>query len=179
MDYQKPELWKDIVLKEKMLRLNWFRNNWNKTKQVNQVREKPGVKLPQIKQQKPAVKLPQIKQQQPEVKPTRTVVRKGLRINETPPVDVMRPVSRETRDVLYDGFTKEEGGRHKYLHLRKQMSPEDKYTYPITSNSQYGWGQGVMKQAYVPEHAVTGIIRHSFYRKSGIFPRCNATDIPG
>lgn len=140
MDSQKQEFWKEAILKEKIVRLNWFRDNWIKPKLVKKVGEKRGMKLPQINEP------------QREAKPLKTLTRDGAQVksrDEKVLIDVMRPVSGETRDVLYDGFSLEETGRYKYLLLRKQKDPEVKYLYPITSNWQYGWGLGKKQKHFL------------------------------
>lgn len=166
MDSQKQEFWKEAILKEKLLRLNWFRDNWTKhPKSLKKVGEKRRVKLPKIAEP------------QHDAKPAKQTLRdQGMKRDEKVSIDVMRPVSEQSRDVLYDGFSKEETGRYKYLLLRKRKDPEEKYPYPITNNWQYGWGLGDMNKAYVPMHALTAIVRESFFRKNGIFPLSSNSD---
>lgn len=167
MDSQKQEFWKEAILKEKIVRLNWFRDNWIKPKLVKKVGEKRGMKLPQINEP------------QREAKPVKTLTTEGAQVksrDEKVIIDVMRPVSGETRDVLYDGFSEEETGRYKYLLLRKRKDPEVKYLYPITSNWQYGWGLGDMNKTYVPMYAFNAIVKESFFRKNGVFPRSATSD---
>lgn len=132
MDSQKQDFWKEAILKENLLRLNWFRQNWVKHPKPP-VRERK-VKLP---------KVPEIAGEKSALSETTDVqVAKPKQLDNLSDINVMRPVSSETRTELYQGFSKEETGRYRYLLLRKRKNPEDKYLYPITSNWQYGWGLG-------------------------------------
>lgn len=142
MDPQKESVWKEAVLKENMIRLRWFQRNLkNKTcnQPVQTAGEKQrGVKLPKITQKpeqraKPSKTPP----------PTRPLRKKVVEEEEEATAyTVMRPPSRHTRQALYEGLSQEETGRHKYLLLRKDKSPEEKYLYPLTHNWLYGWGLG-------------------------------------
>ena len=55
------------------------------------------------------------------------------------PQSDMHPISKSEKDILFDGFSKDEKGRSKYLKMRKQYDPEEKYRYPQLSSWEYGW----------------------------------------
>ena len=55
------------------------------------------------------------------------------------PMSDMHPITRAEKDVLFDGFSKDEKGRSKYLKMRKKFDPEEKYRYPQLSSWEYGW----------------------------------------
>lgn len=133
MDTQRQDFWKEAIVRENLLRLNWFRHNW--------------VKHPKPPPKERRVKLPDVTKTHTETHPkssqsvaTECDVHKTKRVEVLS--DIMRPVSQETRNELYRGFSKEETGRYRYLLLRTRKNPEHKYSFPITSNLEYGWGLG-------------------------------------
>ncbi|CAF1589729.1 unnamed protein product [Rotaria magnacalcarata] len=82
----------------------------------------------------------------------------------------MYPVKKEEKDILFDGFSKEEKGRYKYLNLRKQVQPEHKFQYPVSSTMEYGWKLGETGQHFkAPTYARGKIVEESFYRRNGVF----------
>ncbi|XP_071764329.1 protein SPMIP1-like [Centroberyx gerrardi] len=167
MDPQMENFWKEAILKENMTRLKWFQHNWSKKTGNNAVQK--------VGERGMGVKLPKINAHQPErdTKPSTTAastVPQRKKMEEAAGWEVMRPPSGNTRQVLYEGLSKEETGPHKYLLLRKDKSPEEKYLYPITTNWLYGWGLGDVSKPCVPKHGRHIIVRESFYRKNGIFP---------
>ncbi|XP_075711224.1 protein SPMIP1 isoform X2 [Rhinoderma darwinii] len=56
----------------------------------------------------------------------------------------MKPVSPGTRSLLYQGTSKEEKGRHRYLKARNILGPEEKYCFPVTTSWDYGWRLGTI-----------------------------------
>lgn len=55
---------------------------------------------------------------------------------------LMRPVTPNTKDTLYKGFSKEGKGRQLYLQRRVLKGPDEKFDYPILSSWDYGWRLG-------------------------------------
>ncbi|XP_067111166.1 protein SPMIP1-like [Osmerus mordax] len=166
MDSHIQGFWRESILKENMLRLNWFRDNWTKYHNT-----------PKKVSAKARATLPQIAKPPHEGTPSLPTVKdRGQENNCNQTILPMRPVSGETRKVLYDGFSKEQTGRYKYLLMRKAKSPEEKYPYPLTSNCEYGWGLGDTTKAYVPMFALNAIVRDTFYRKNGTFPHSTLSD---
>ena len=51
----------------------------------------------------------------------------------------MHPITKAEKETLFDGFSKDEKGRSKYLKMRKKFDPEEKYRYPQLSSWEYGW----------------------------------------
>ncbi|KAL2091664.1 hypothetical protein ACEWY4_013927 [Coilia grayii] len=95
-------------------------------------------------------------------------------LSKTP---LMRPVTAETREVLYQGFYKEGKGRHLYLQRRVLKGPEEKFDHPILSSWDYGWRLGDYERKYTsPANGRSGIVRSTFYAKNGIFNIPSATD---
>jgi len=83
----------------------------------------------------------------------------------------MRPVSKDLKSKLYDGFTKEGKGRYQYLHDRYKASPEDKFQFPILNSWEYGWRLGdVVKKEDIkkPQYGRTKIVADTFYTRTGI-----------
>ncbi|MGH0140367.1 UNVERIFIED_CONTAM: hypothetical protein FKN15_042108 [Acipenser sinensis] len=157
MTSQRQDFWKEALLKETSIRLAWHRDIGKKyaktaTRRTHDIK----IKLPTI----PVIKKQEIKEKD---------VAEKLRLvqERKKPVDElveMRPVSAETKEVLYHGFSKDETGRHKYLQKRKLKKPEEKYTYPLTSNWAYGWDQGKICKVYTRHD-----ILHSGF-KEGMVP---------
>ena len=98
--------------------------------------------------------------------------RKGREIYE------MRDVKPETKELLYDGFTKEEKGRHDYLNNRKETIPEVKYTRPICSSWVYGWKLSDHVKPMKPTHARTKIVQDTFYTSNGVPDLPQTTIVP-
>ena len=82
--------------------------------------------------------------------------------------DIMHPVDNSVRGRLYNGITREGLGRHDYLKKRRELHPDDKYTYQLCSSWDYGWE---MPQENLPtaKHGRTRIVRDTFYKRYGIF----------
>lgn len=87
------------------------------------------------------------------------------------PTKDMRNPGPRTRDLLYDGFTKEGRGRYQYLQARYQCIPEVKYRFPLLSSWEYGWRlSDVMRvdEASKPAQGRTRIVADTFYTRTGI-----------
>lgn len=69
----------------------------------------------------------------------------GRSLSEAP---LMRPVSPQTKETLYRGFSKEGKGRSTYLKRRTQKLPEEKFDYPLLSSWEYGWRLGEKLTSY-------------------------------
>lgn len=83
----------------------------------------------------------------------------------------MRPPSAETRDMLYDGFTKEGKGRYQYLRKRYDTIPEKKFQFPILSSWDYGWClDDVIRKEDIkkPAHGRNRIVQDTFYTRTGV-----------
>ncbi|XP_064160252.1 protein SPMIP1 [Anguilla rostrata] len=90
---------------------------------------------------------------------------------------LMRPVSPQTKETLYQGFSKEGKGRHLYLRRRVQKGPEDKFDFPLLSSWEYGWRLGDYDRDYrSPANGRSGIVRNTFYARNGIFHFPSPTD---
>lgn len=82
----------------------------------------------------------------------------------------MKPVDTKTKDLLFDGISKEEKGRYQYLKARKSETPENKYDYPILSSFEYGWKLNELNTPFKSQrHGRSKIVEESFYRRNGIF----------
>lgn len=81
------------------------------------------------------------------------------------PLADMHPISKREKDVLFDGFSKEEKGRSEYLKMRKAADPEEKYRYPQLSSWEYGWNfKKITTPGIAPINARNRIVAESFYR---------------
>lgn len=118
-------------MKEAYTRLNWkmkygkdylTKFSSRKSKPVNPI-PAPKVTLP------PVVKAPE-KEESPMLR---------CLLSEAP---LMRPVSPQSRETLYNGLSEEGKGRSQYLKRRVQKMPEEKFDYPLLSSWEYGWRLG-------------------------------------
>ena len=101
------------------------------------------------------------------VKPTKS---RSESANDGPTRDMLNPGPR-TRELLYDGFTKEGRGRYQYLQARYQCIPEEKYHFPLLSSWEYGWRLGDVirvDEASKPAQGRTRIVADTFYTRTGI-----------
>lgn len=80
----------------------------------------------------------------------------------------MRPPNLRMKAKLYDGFTKEEKGRYRYLKERKHVIPEEKYHFPLVSSWEYGWKVGEEFQLRRPTFARTKLIQDSFFTRNNV-----------
>ncbi len=80
----------------------------------------------------------------------------------------MRPVSGNTRSLLYEGISHNEKGRYSYLQKRKLKLPEEKYEFPILTSCQYGWKILDFGMPKSSPFARTCVVRDTFFRPSGI-----------
>ncbi|KAL8585437.1 hypothetical protein ACOMHN_024598 [Nucella lapillus] len=98
----------------------------------------------------------------------------GAHPEQWPDVDAhreMRPVSPDTWQMLYDGFTKEEKGRYQYLRKRWNIIPEKKFAFPTLSSWDYGWRLGDhMKKEDItkPAFGRTRMLNDTFFTRNGI-----------
>ncbi|XP_035632902.1 protein ATP6V1FNB [Oncorhynchus keta] len=90
---------------------------------------------------------------------------------------LMREVTPQTKESLYQGFSKEGKGRSLYLHTRTQKGPEEKFDYPLLSSWDYGWRLGDYGRDYgSPANGRSGVVRNNFYARNGIFHFPSETD---
>ena len=85
----------------------------------------------------------------------------------------MHPITKAEKDILFDGFSKDEKGRSKYLRMRKKFDPEEKYRYPQLSSWEYGWNFKHIttpgKTQYTNQNGVV-TIKHYFGLNNQIVP---------
>ncbi|GFY61878.1 uncharacterized protein TNIN_183591 [Trichonephila inaurata madagascariensis] len=70
---------------------------------------------------------------------------------EQPP-SVMKPVNRESKQLLYHGISHDGEGRALYLSHRYKKTPMERYYFPIVSSWEYGWDYGQDEGFYCPKH---------------------------
>lgn len=184
MDTQQQNFWIENINKEAALRFAWQLRYSKKFAKESAAQKHQQQQL--ARKQPPALELrsdvsQRIKRLEGELasKPSsvapprsRTSSRgssKAQAASRGPPRD-MRPPSVATRAVLYDGISAHGEGRYAYLTRRKQLSPDQKYEFPVLSSCQYGWKiLDFMDPTSKPSpFARTCVIRDSFYRTSGV-----------
>ncbi|KAL8222567.1 UNVERIFIED_CONTAM: hypothetical protein K2H54_077473 [Gekko kuhli] len=178
MDSLQQNFWKEEYLKEIMLRFGWHQKYGAlvKAKQERQRdRRKKAVettlKLPSVKA--PFPEKPRSPPHPPLAEPPQE--RDLMGVDEMVLATEMKPAPRELRNLLYQGISHEDEGRYRYLKLRALLRPEDKYTFPITTNFNYGWQMGNMASSYVAPEPKCRI--DSFFRKNGAFSLLHPRDV--
>ncbi|KAM9361349.1 protein SPMIP1 [Symphorus nematophorus] len=93
---------------------------------------------------------------------------------------LMRPVSPQTRDALYQDSSHHGKGRSLYLHRRGKIRPEEKFDFPLLSSWEYGWRLGDYTLDYrTPSRAKSSVVKNTFYARNGVFSSPSATDTLG
>lgn len=83
----------------------------------------------------------------------------------------MYPVDKATRDLLYEGVSKQDQGRALYLHERYRKQPEFKYKFPLTNSFDHGWRLGdVIKKDELrhSEHVRKSVVEQTFFSRNGL-----------
>uniref|UniRef100_A0A8C5SLY0 Sperm microtubule inner protein 1 n=1 Tax=Laticauda laticaudata TaxID=8630 RepID=A0A8C5SLY0_LATLA len=160
MDTLQQNFWKEEYGKEIMLRFAWHQKYGAlvKAKQESlRERLKPSSPPPPLPLPPPKAVQPLARQRD------LTGLDKALLEME------MKPAPREVRNLLYQGISHEDEGRYRYLKLRLLVPPEEKYTFPITTNFTYGWQMG--------ELIASKTRTDSFFRKNGAFSLLHPRDV--
>lgn len=180
-DTQIQKFLEESYNKERDKRLSWYQKSLQgektQSKQLEVFRKKIEAACP-----KPTQTLLELKHIQP-----KSYHKRKVRIPENThlasasnelTVD-MKPVNKNVRELLYDGFTKEGKGRYQYLQDRYQTIPESKYQFPVLSSWEYGWRlPDVIKKDDIkkPINGRTRIVADTFYTRTGIPSlHCSAT----
>ncbi|XP_060635661.2 protein SPMIP1 [Anolis sagrei] len=180
MDSLQQNFWKEEYQKEMMVRYKWHQKYGAivKAKQASQ-RERHQravdntLRLPSVKAPAP------VKPKSPPPPPSSPA--EPARERDLTGLDTlileaeMKPVPREVRALIYQGISHEDEGRHRYLKTRLLLNPEDKYTFPVTTNFNYGWQMGKMATLHVTPMPKCRI--DSFYRKNGAFSLLHPRDV--
>ncbi|XP_013408874.1 uncharacterized protein LOC106172628 [Lingula anatina] len=175
---QAQKFWEESITKEELARLQWFAKlrgqstTEGKSRQY-EVNRKKIDNAPKVNEDLQK-RLPKIKPRQYHKKKADYSFNYAKLAAENPDAVLveMRPVSPKTRELLYQGFTKEGRGRYQYLNQRyHQAIPEKKYSYPLLSSWEYGWRlEDVIKKEEIkkPQFGRTRIVADTFYTRTGI-----------
>ena len=173
MDTQRQNFWKESIRKEAMVRLAWqtqYSKEFARTGGFSESKAKKGsVDIePVMKnlQEKLEIKLNELPAAETEVQAdtTKPSSQPAIYLKE------MRPASKRTVKLLYEGFSADGGGRYAYLEKRKTIIPERKYEFPITSSFEYGWkSKHAMRGMKPAQFSRSSTIKEEFYRPNGIF----------
>ncbi|XP_043943247.1 protein ATP6V1FNB [Protopterus annectens] len=143
MDTQRQNFLKEAFMKETLIRLSWYIDNKDSLQKAKehwrQVQKKP-TKLPPLQTDKRNEK--ELKSRTKDTKKDKAVLEKGNTIQVDQETNQMRPVSVKTKNLLYQGVSREDNGRKHYLKTRKLKKPEDRYLFPLTTSWEYGWQLG-------------------------------------
>lgn len=166
IDTRTQDAWKELIHKEASTRISWHKtyqpatheDEWFKQGFYRQALSKPLSRV-----------IPPPKTTTTQPVQTKLVIEQAKKPSE-PTVEDMFPVGKEHLSVLFDGFSKEEKGRYKYLNLRKEIPLENRYQYPVSNSMAYGWKLGETGQKFqAPTYARGKIVEESFYRRNGVF----------
>merc|ERR1712168_1558234 len=171
MDTMRQNFWAESIKKETQLRRSWYSTHQSKeqsTKSMensNQILQRRASKLRAFVPKAVDRKIEGYNENETEVK-LPELKRTPDKVGKC--AEIMHPVDNSVRGRLYNGITREGLGRHDYLKKRRELHPDDKYTYQLCSSWDYGWE---MPQENLPtaKRGRTRIVRDTFYKRYGIF----------
>eukprot|EP00794_Sanderia_malayensis_P005921 gene5921-6607_t len=179
MDTQRQNFWKESIHKEATVRLLW---HMKYSKEFARSSFRPVQDRTKTLKMKPGLLSSSLQGSAEQMAPkfSKTSPSKTITISTTDDAGTlslrqseMRPVTPDTRKLLYKGFSAVGEGRYEYLQKRKEKKPEEKYEFPITSGWEYGWKmKNTMKNSTTrpAEFGRTRIVKDSFYRTNGVMP---------
>lgn len=173
MDTQRQNFWKESIRKEAMVRLAWQTQYSKEFARIGGFGKGRAKKVsidvePVMKnlEEKLQMKLRELPAADDATEATNEKPSNQAKIY----VSEMRPASKRTAKLLYEGFSADGGGRYAYLEKRKTIIPEYKYEFPITSSFEYGWkNKDAMKGMKPAQFSRSSTIKEEFYRPNGIF----------
>ncbi|XP_063165112.1 protein SPMIP1 [Candoia aspera] len=179
MDTLQQNFWKEEYLKEIMLRFGWHQKYGALVKAKQESLRERRKKAEDTTLHLPSIRPLPIKPSSPPPlpKPAGPLPReRDLTGLDASILEMeMKPAPREVRNLLYQGISHEDEGRYRYLKMRLLVPPEEKYTFPITTNFTYGWQMGKMASFHM---APTAKCRtDSFFRKNGAFSLLHPRDV--
>merc|ERR1712062_308673 len=167
MDTKRLNFWKESIEKEAMARV-LARNSRDKKgltaeKMIEQRKLNGESRISRAKKMVPKVNLEPLSF--PPVTPQEECQpREAIEL-----VDIMKPVSANTKNRIMVGLSKEGGGRSDYLRARKELAPSDKFNFQACSSWDYGWSIQQFQHNYKPsKFARTPIVSDTFYRRNGV-----------
>jgi len=173
MDTRTQNAWKELIHKEATTRISWHKtfkpnpngDEWFKRAFYTQAMSKP------IGRSLPVISAPPRTKTRYDLNNSFDALGKKFDLeHNSDELEDMYPVKKEHRDVLFDGYSKEQKGRYKYLNLRKEIPVEQRYQYPVSNSMLYGWKLGETEQQFkAPTYARGKIVEESFYRRNGVF----------
>ena len=171
MDTQLQNFWVENINKEASLRFAWHLR-YSKEFAKNAIKAKPGKTKKTGIQSSVSERIKRIESEKGRSLTADGSVReKDPRLTKSDgalSMRDMRPPSKNTRGLLYNGISAHGEGRYAYLKKRRTLIPEEKYEFPILSSCQYGWKIMECSNPKSSQHARTCVIKDTFYRNSGI-----------
>nr|CAD7405073.1 unnamed protein product [Timema cristinae] len=80
--------------------------------------------------------------------------------------NVMRPFSKDTKNILYGDVTND-GGRDMYLKVRADIPPDERYYFPETTSFRYGWNHKELAGLFTRSHyGRSAVMKENTYSKS-------------
>lgn len=168
----------DSITKEQTLRLAWHRKR--RQEELTQVKETKKCQASDILRKKLmfADGDPNQKKKADEEAAQETGKKTHEKISfqdipeiEVKPFELMLPIDKATKDLLYDGVSRDGKGRANYLKQRCTINPEKKFIFPPTTSMMYGWNIEELSKSFRINKSLHGhrcILRDTFYRKNGI-----------
>lgn len=155
MDTLQQNFWKEEYLKEIMLRFGWHQKYGAIVKAKQEQHRERRKKAVEATLRLPSVQVPlPVKPSTPPPPQAPVEVPKEPDLTGLDAMVLeaeMRPAPREVRALLYQGISHENEGRYRYLKMRLLTPPDEKYTFPITTNFNYGWQMGKCSGPQLPK----------------------------
>ncbi|XP_071349388.1 protein SPMIP1 [Trachinotus anak] len=184
---QSQNCYREQIHKEMLTRLAWNsryaklypsccnpRNNSRESTQLPQLPADPCAALP------PVTRIPKSQSALPPPPPLPPPVLSVEGDGQLSVPPMMRPVSPQTRQTLYQDSSHHGKGRSLYLQRRGQIRPEEKFDFPLLSSWEYGWRLGDYALDYkTPSRARSSVVKNTFYARNGVFSKPSATDTLG
>eukprot|EP01064_Diplonema_japonicum_P028643 TRINITY_DN4438_c0_g1_i1.p1 TRINITY_DN4438_c0_g1~~TRINITY_DN4438_c0_g1_i1.p1 ORF type:complete len:153 (+),score=3.78 TRINITY_DN4438_c0_g1_i1:484-942(+) len=81
---------------------------------------------------------------------------------------IQNPMTPEDHNVLFEGTSREGGGRAQYLKLQAKKGPKDRFRAPVTSAHTYGWDIDLSRYN-ASHHSRKAVLRNTCERPRGVF----------
>jgi len=174
LDTTKQEFLKESYRNEAKFRNTWFQTYFGSNQLPENLRSEdpaaspvPATKVakPTLINIKPAPATPPQARSPTYIEPTPVE-----KLDGSSKVPEMRGASPTTKQMIYTGLSSEGDGRKAYLIKRKDVNPEKKFEYPLTSSLEVGWDiHNVAKTMEVlPRYGKSRIVRDTFFAENGV-----------
>ncbi|XP_015186185.1 PREDICTED: uncharacterized protein LOC107071580 [Polistes dominula] len=81
-------------------------------------------------------------------------------------LNIMKPIEREIRDILYEQGIQSFINKDHYFHKRLQKLPEDRFYFPDCTNWLYGWRLKDYSLPSISKFGKKSIMQSQFYQRT-------------